>query len=64
VVGTQNVINLLLVKRNRIILPPLHVKLGIMKQFVKALDNDGECFAYLEKFTAHIKTLLIEGALS
>jgi hypothetical protein len=35
-----------------------------MKQFVKALDNDGECFAYLEKFTPHIKTLLIEGALS
>jgi hypothetical protein len=27
------------------ILPPLHIKLGLIKQFVKALD--GNCFNYL-----------------
>ena len=32
-----------LVERERIILPPLHVKLGLMKQFVKALDKSGGC---------------------
>jgi hypothetical protein len=41
VVGGQNVINEPLVARDRIILPPLHIKLGLMKQFVKALNKDG-----------------------
>ena len=34
-------------ERSKIILPPLHIKLGIMKQFVKALDKDGDCFKYI-----------------
>lgn len=38
-VGMKNVINVPLVNRDRIILPPLHIKLGIMKQFVKALEK-------------------------
>ena len=25
---------------------PFHIKLGIMKQFVKALTKDGRCFKY------------------
>lgn len=49
VAGTPNVINPPLVNRDSIILPPLHIKLGIMKQFVKALRKDGQCFAYLSK---------------
>lgn len=32
---------------NNILLPPLHIKLGLMKQFVKALSKEGECFTYL-----------------
>ena len=47
VVGEKNVINEPLVNRDRIILPPLHIKLGLMKQFVKALDRDGACFSYI-----------------
>ena len=40
-----------LVNRDRIILPPLHVKLGLMKQFVKAMDKHGSCFNYIvQKF--------------
>ena len=38
-VGDKNLINEPLVNRDRIILPPLHIKLSLMKQFVKALDN-------------------------
>ena len=34
-----------LIEKN-IILPPLHIKLGIMKQFIKALVRDGDCFHY------------------
>ena len=33
------------------ILPPLHIKLGLIKQFVKAMDVNGRGFAYLtDKF--------------
>ncbi|KAK5649680.1 hypothetical protein RI129_000709 [Pyrocoelia pectoralis] len=45
--GKQNVINEPLVARDKIIFPPLHIKLGLMKQFVKALNRDGLCFGYL-----------------
>ena len=49
--GDKNVINEPLVNRDRIILPPLHIKLGLMKQFVKALDKHGSCFNYIvQKF--------------
>ena len=41
--GKENVTREPLVERERIILPPLHVKLGLMKQFVKALDKSGGC---------------------
>ena len=44
IVGQKNVIAEPLVDRSRIIFPPLHIKLGLMKQFVKALDKDGDCF--------------------
>lgn len=45
--GQRNVINQPLVSRDHIILPPLHIKLGLMKQFVKALNKDGMCFKYI-----------------
>lgn len=37
----------MLVSPNRIILPPLHIKLGLLKQFLKAIDQDGRCFSYI-----------------
>ena len=45
--GDRSVINDPLVGRNDIFLPHLHIKLGIMKQFVKALDHDSDCFKYI-----------------
>jgi hypothetical protein len=47
VVGGQNVINEYLVAPDRIILPPLHIKLGLMKQYVKALNKHGSCTEYI-----------------
>ena len=32
----------------KVILPALHIKLGLMKNFVKALDKNGEAFHYLK----------------
>ena len=48
-VGDKNVINEPLVSQGRIVLPLLHTKLGLMKQFVKALDKHGDCFNYIVK---------------
>ena len=36
-----------LVERSKIVFPPLHRKLGIMKQFVKAFEKYGDCFKYI-----------------
>ena len=45
--GMPNVIHEPIVSRDKIIFPPLHIKLGLMKQFVKVLHLDGECFQYI-----------------
>ena len=42
-----NVIHEPIVSRDKIIFPPLYIKLGLMKQFVKALHLDGECFQHI-----------------
>uniref|UniRef100_A0AAV2M7A1 Uncharacterized protein n=1 Tax=Knipowitschia caucasica TaxID=637954 RepID=A0AAV2M7A1_KNICA len=45
--GVRNIINEPLVDREKILIPPLQMKLGLMKQFTRALDKDGRCFNYL-----------------
>ena len=53
VVGEKNIKYEPLVKPEIVLLPPLHIKLGLMKQFVKTLDKEGDCFKYLcVKFSA------------
>ena len=36
-----------LVNMNKVLLPPLHIKLGLMKNFVKALHKNGAAFQHL-----------------
>lgn len=45
--GKSNVTNVPLVSNEKIVLPPLHIKLGLIKQFVKAMDKNNEPFIYL-----------------
>lgn len=47
-VGRENVKNSPLVGMDKIILPPLHIKLGLFKNFVKALQKEGPAFHYLK----------------
>ena len=42
-VGEKNIIHQPLVEHEKIIFPPLHIKLGLTKQFVKALNVEGDC---------------------
>ena len=44
-----NIINQLLVDHHKIVFPPLHIKLGFMKQFVKVLNKENDCFKYLRE---------------
>ena len=53
-VGDKYITNEPLVNRDHTILLLLHIKLDLMKQFVKALDKDGVCFNYIAKtFLGH-----------
>lgn len=45
--GAKNILHEKLIEPNMILLPPLHIKLGLMKQFIKALDKDGNCYKYI-----------------
>ena len=45
--GEKNIQAQPLVERSKIVFPPLHIKLGVMKQFVKALNKEGACFKYI-----------------
>jgi hypothetical protein len=48
VIGQHNVQHAPLVDRNKIYLPPLHIKLGLMKQFVAAMDQTNSGFRYIK----------------
>jgi hypothetical protein len=51
VLGDTFVRHQLLVDEDKNLLPPLHIKFGLMKNFVKAMDKHGKDFEYLrEKF--------------
>ena len=43
----RNILHPALVDRSNVILPPLHIKLGLMKQFVKALNKENACFKHI-----------------
>jgi len=45
--GMKNVIHKPLIKPSKVLPPALHIKLGLMKNFVKALDMKGPAFTYL-----------------
>ena len=47
--GEKNIKAKSLLERSKIVFPPLRIKLGIMKQFVKALNKDGDCFRYIAR---------------
>ncbi|KAK4873917.1 hypothetical protein RN001_013277 [Aquatica leii] len=61
-VGTHNVIRIPLIQPSKYRLPPLHIKLGLIKQCVKALNKNSDCFQCLkEKFLAISDAKLKEG---
>ena len=60
-IGEQNVSHKPLVDPKDIILPALHIKLGLFKNFVKALNKDGPAYQYLREFFPKIYAKIKEG---
>ena len=51
ILGTSNIKNPVFIDKSDVLLPPLNIKLGSMKQMVKAMDKTLPAFDYLvEKF--------------
>ena len=48
-VGAHNVKQEPLVEPRKALMSPLHIKLGLIKQFVKQLDPEGEALKYIKK---------------
>ena len=46
-VSEKDILHATLIDPKNVLLPPLHIKLGMMKQFVKALNRESDCFIYL-----------------
>jgi hypothetical protein len=60
--GDKNVVRDCLIDPKKVLLPPLHIKLGLMKQFVKSLLKEGQCFKYpCKKFPSLSDAKLKEG---
>lgn len=61
-VGEKNIMHPALVEADKILLPPLHIKLGLIKNFVKAMDRTSPAFRYLhEKFPRLSEAKIKEG---
>lgn len=50
-----------LVPSSKIILPPLHIKLGLMRNFVRALDKESRQYAYIKTIFPSLTDAKIEG---
>lgn len=62
-IGQHNVKNKPIVEPDRVLMPPLHIKLGLMKQLVKALPQDSEAFQYLKSFFPKLSEAKIKAGI-
>jgi hypothetical protein len=56
IVGRHNVQHESLVDPSKVYLPPLHIKLGLVRNFVVAMDRNGQGFQYLKEKFGAVKT--------
>jgi hypothetical protein len=58
--GKRNVLNNPPVSAEKVFLPQLHIKLGLMKNFVKAMDKNGTGFMYLKHKLPRLSDAIIK----
>ena len=59
-VGESSVVAEPLVDRDNIIIPPLHVKLNLVKNFIKSLDKTGEAIQFLKEKLSKLSVFKIQ----
>lgn len=62
-IGVDSIDHLPLVPSSKIILPPLHIKLGMISNFIKALDKNGFPFKELEKIFPKLSAAKISAGI-
>jgi hypothetical protein len=63
VLGQKNVEHRALVDKMKIYLPPVHLKLGLIKIFVKVINKEGEGFDFLRKTFPCISKIKIKESI-
>ena len=61
--GKLYVIRQPLVESAQVLLPPLHIKLGLVKQFIKVLDYDGEAFQEILNLFPKLSEAKVKGGI-
>jgi len=61
--GEKNVINPPLVLPEKIYLPPLHIKLGLMKNFVKGMDKTSRRFEYMRNKFPNVRDAIVKESI-
>ena len=61
--GFHNVLNSPLLERSKILLPRLHIKLGLAKQFVKSLKPTSRAFRYIRQMFSSISEAKVKGGI-
>ena len=61
--GMYYVIREPLVSREKVLLPPLHIKLGLVKQFVKVLGFEGKVFQNIRSIFFRVSDVKIKGGI-
>ena len=61
--GMHSVIHEALVPRGKILLPPLHIKLGLSKQLVKVLDPSSAAVHRIRKMFPHLSDAKAKGGI-
>ena len=59
--GKLNAVRQRLIEPAKLLLPPLHIKLGLVKQFMKALDHGGEAFQEIRLLFPKLSEAKIKG---
>ena len=54
---------ILWVDMNKVLLPPLHIKLGLMKNFMKALHKNGAAFQHLSTVFPGLRAAKLKGGI-
>ncbi len=62
-IGPYNVTQQPLVDAAKILMPPLHIKLGLIKQFVKQVDREGEAFKHIQELFPKLIEAKLKGGV-